>query len=571
MKILKTFLLLTCIILCNYTYCNHALGSDSSGKPGNNFKISQKATEFLKKSIKRYKIYKYKKDEILCEPYKVSKNDWLYKIFRKKGEISERDFPLFIDIFKAFNPGISDIDAIHPGQEILIPLKKIHKNDFKEISPGVIDVPMIEFTSIPKELKPFIIKHKVKKGESLYRILDPVFLEKNGKINPKAIQILKLCNPGIKDLNTIYAGSFINIPSADLYYQPWFKKTSFPFRKPEITKINPQKKKTYKKDKNKIKTDKKGKTTNNIANNIKNKTNNKLTFKQALKRYASVVGGELVQDGNFYFPRKNRPDIVLNLKSYPVIELPNGGKILIAHKRKKNNMKLFREIRHFWKNLKIITPDAIINNQIISHAEDKTKIMKSVSKYQKHVPVEKSIIRYSAKDNLEKTIILPHDYEKALEKILSFTKFHYIPNSKLSLLFHGIRININIGKIQLGKSANKKSILIDFGNIYGYALDIIKKRGMDIIVISPKEKFISSMFRVFTTLGASVTKNPVFVSNITKKPITIHGLYITGSSDIMRENGFCITYRKPDEIITSFLNRKNIKLLLYMESGRFRG
>ncbi|MBU0463175.1 MAG: hypothetical protein KKE12_06115, partial [Proteobacteria bacterium] len=36
-------------------------------------------TKRVKTSYKRYSIFKYKNEDILCEPYIVKKNDWLYK------------------------------------------------------------------------------------------------------------------------------------------------------------------------------------------------------------------------------------------------------------------------------------------------------------------------------------------------------------------------------------------------------------------------------------------------------------------------------------------------------------
>ena len=47
-------------------------------------------TKGVKTSYKRYSFFKYKNEEFLCEPYIVKKDDWLYKIFRKKGEITKK-------------------------------------------------------------------------------------------------------------------------------------------------------------------------------------------------------------------------------------------------------------------------------------------------------------------------------------------------------------------------------------------------------------------------------------------------------------------------------------------------
>lgn len=112
---------------------------------------SYSKTSSVQTAYKRYTIIKYNDADILCEPYTVSKNDWLYKILRKKGEISEKDFPLFISIFKEINPEISNIDAIQSGIAILIPLKKINKEDYKLATPENIDVPVVGITTQDKK------------------------------------------------------------------------------------------------------------------------------------------------------------------------------------------------------------------------------------------------------------------------------------------------------------------------------------------------------------------------------------------------------------------------------------
>ncbi len=75
----------------------------------------------LEKSYKRYSLYTYMDNDILCEPYTVKKGDWVYKILKSKGEISKTDFSLFLKIFQTVNPDIKDIDTLLHGQTILIP------------------------------------------------------------------------------------------------------------------------------------------------------------------------------------------------------------------------------------------------------------------------------------------------------------------------------------------------------------------------------------------------------------------------------------------------------------------
>jgi len=115
---------------------------------------SMAAEPSIKTSFKRYTVYTYKDQKVLCEPYRVEKDDWLYRLFRQKGEISEKDFPLFITIFKVLNPKISNIDTIKTGEKILIPLKIIIGEDFRETASGAVEVPMIEFGALKENMPP---------------------------------------------------------------------------------------------------------------------------------------------------------------------------------------------------------------------------------------------------------------------------------------------------------------------------------------------------------------------------------------------------------------------------------
>ena len=78
-----------------------------------------------------YKSYIIRQDmgaDILCDPYVVQRNDYVTKLFKKRGEIAEKDFPEFLELFRRLNPHISDINLIQPGQHVYIPLKKLDKD-----------------------------------------------------------------------------------------------------------------------------------------------------------------------------------------------------------------------------------------------------------------------------------------------------------------------------------------------------------------------------------------------------------------------------------------------------------
>ncbi len=107
--------------------------------------VQSQGVQHIKTSYKHYSIFSYQGRDVLCEPYIVKKNEWLYKIFRQKGEISEHNFPFFIAIFKQINPHIQNIDAIVPGTRILIPLKITRKQDYTVDKDGRVQIPVVEF------------------------------------------------------------------------------------------------------------------------------------------------------------------------------------------------------------------------------------------------------------------------------------------------------------------------------------------------------------------------------------------------------------------------------------------
>lgn len=108
-------------------------------------------TRVLKTAYKKFTVATWKGTEFLCEPYQVKKNDWLYKIFKKKGTLSEINFPLFLTIFKDLNTHISNPDTIRPGQKIIIPLKKLDPRDLSYRSKNRVIVPILQMSKLPEK------------------------------------------------------------------------------------------------------------------------------------------------------------------------------------------------------------------------------------------------------------------------------------------------------------------------------------------------------------------------------------------------------------------------------------
>ncbi len=187
------------------------------------------------RAAKPYKIYvvnKYGAWDIVCDRYTVKKDDHIWEILRRKGRLSEEDFPKFVKILKDMNPHIKDVDMIYPGQDIVIPLKEMpaRGTDVKE-GPRYVTIPMI----------PDVLynTHEVASGECLSRIVTAKIGMAWGEIPVEYFETLKRLNPDMEDMDFIYPGQTVRIPELNTYKQSVIKPGSAPPEKELLAKAIP--------------------------------------------------------------------------------------------------------------------------------------------------------------------------------------------------------------------------------------------------------------------------------------------------------------------------------------------
>ena len=458
----------------------------------------------VKTSFKRYSVFTYENDTILCEPYQVKKDDWLYKIFRQKGEISEADFPMFLNIFKKINPRISNIDAIAPGINILIPLRKIDTKDYEQKTPGIVEVPVIEFSSVPEkfEIQPFIRKHTIQTGDTVSKLLDKKFLEKGGGISQAAQKTFSRLNPNVANIDLIYQGTQLVIPDPSILAQPWFKSFLKQGSNPNAIPQAPVKK----------------------TSTPRLPVISPLQMTQ-LKRYSELIQGTLLNQGKMHFPGRGAlPNLVLDLTQTPLIESKNGEKTIIIPQDNGSSLgkDLVENIRAYWEQIKIQDLD-----NTISMAEklgrDKTSL-----------------------DDR------PVDIDKFILTLLSITQTPYTPDQIFPFAIGTIEMSASFGRIN---RQGQPDLLINTGNVYGLALEAIKKKGNQILTISPGLTMSELILTLFTRLGYSIWENPSFTS--TGRVETIKGIYAKKDTEEL-----LFTRHKPTTAAISFLETENIQFLI---------
>ncbi len=460
----------------------------------------------VKTSYKQYSVFIYENENILCEPYQVKKDDWLYKIFRQKGEISEADFPRFLNIFKKINPRISNIDTIAPGINILIPLRKIDKQDYVQKTPGIVEVPVIEFSSVPEKFKlqPFIRRHTIQTGDTVSTLLDKKFLEKGGAISQEAKKTFSHLNPGITNIDLIYQGTQLVIPDPSILAQPWFKSflrqgsigskaiTQSPVRTASsdlLPVISPQQ-------------------------------------MIQLKRYSELIQGTLINQGQMHFPgRAAQPNLVLDLTQTPLIESKDGKKTVIIprddHGSSLGN-DLVKNIKAYWKQIQVQEIDKAIS-MADELERDKTSLADK-----------------------------PVDPAKLISTLLSITQTPYTPDENISFSIGAIEMSASFGRIP---RQGQPDLLINTGSVYGLALEAIEKKGNQILSISPELTMSELILTLFTRLGYSTWKNPSFTT--AGHVEIIKGIYVTKDTE-----QFLFTRQKPTTATSTFLETENIRFLI---------
>ena len=538
---------------------------------------------FLSKS---YLIRKDKGRDILCDPYIVQKNDWVSKLFSQRGEISQKDFPEFLNIFKRINVNIPNVDRIRPGQHLFIPLKILSHNSMMGQSSGIVTIQFVTISSISEILKNYSITYTVKKGECVSRIVVQGYHtdEATTKIYREGMKLFRLLNPKIVDPDIINIGQKIYLPNPSIRNQSWYK---------------------YLFD-----------ASGNIVEEIVTDDTADLDARDEIeikpssfKQLAQALDAKLLNKGIYYFPIQGEEDFGLDTSIFPVIELKNQSRIIFQEYDIQEYA--LNAVMSFWKNVIIVpisqelSSEQLFDLTINSVFKDKVKNKLSFSDQGMEVNisakwiietvcinfVEKpdertpaSICRYLesrgiiVKDIMKDRKIIHHNTKEAqssgADKNVSFIKDRerkIIVNDLLKAIGYRYEQNINIifpyKGIQVEASSNLISLkddsplIVDFGDIYGEAIETIKKAGMNVIQIDTGDNINTIIEKLLKGIGLDYTTNPMLF--VAKRPgkyntsLTIPGFLI---ADVYSHKILISTVPLHSELI-QFLSNRNLKVI----------
>ena len=113
-----------------------------------------------------------------------------------------------------------------------------------------------------------------------------------------------------------------------------------------------------------------------------------------------------------------------------------------------------------------------------------------------------------------------------IQSLLSQAGFDYTADAKIPFTLYHINLEASFGRVIQKDSTD---LLINFGNVYGSALEVLEKREFEIISITPELKVYEIIALLFSRLGYSIRQNPSFSTGETVEKIG--GVYAVKDQD----------------------------------------
>jgi len=270
--------------------------------------------------------------EVTCEHYGVKEGDYIWKIMRQRGLLGRPDSPELILMLKSMNKSLTNLDLIHPGQTILIPLNITPVSEYVEAG----DFPKETITRVSSLKDISLENYVVKPGNSLTRIVQSKYKIPGKYLYDEYLELVQKFNPTVKNLDLIYPNQVIRLP---IY-------------SPEIVRmpIKPQKIR-------KIKTASRAERMETVPKDTKisapKDAGQTISLRKQLGDIFNQMGEEWVDTGEQFIPLRSGGQINLKAESFPTLNLRSGLRLIIDIKNQLPE-DISRLIQADWKDYRIV-------------------------------------------------------------------------------------------------------------------------------------------------------------------------------------------------------------------------
>ncbi len=263
------------------------------------------------------KVHEVDNKKVLAQEYTIQDGDHVWQLLRDRGLLERKNLSEILATLKKLNKSLQNLDMVHPGEKIIIPLK-IAPIQGPSGAPG----PVEEETVTIAELKDINFQnYTVQKDDQLIKVVRGMYQINQEDLYGKYLKLVKQLNPGIKDINKIYPGQTLRIP----IYSP--EVVRVPIKKMPAVKPVQQ------------------------ASETPSYEPNPLTHD--LGRIFAEMGEEWVDSGEHFIPLKTGGQINLKAASFPIINQKNGHRVIIDLDSKLPN-KMSSLIESSWNNYQVV-------------------------------------------------------------------------------------------------------------------------------------------------------------------------------------------------------------------------
>lgn len=544
-----------------------------------------------------YKNYLVKYDhgrDLLCEPYVVQKNDWIIKVFERKGEIAYRDFTEFLETFRRVNPHIRDVNLIRPGQHILIPLRRIDVESLPGQATGTVTIPFVTLAN-PHSVNGYDAHtYIVKRGDTVSFLLSQTFGAYGTSAYGRGLAAFKRLNPDITDINRIYAGQKLKLPVAS--------SDALPSRTAASEAV-----------------DRFGWHSGLPAR----KSRAEVPMDSPLMQVAVALEARLLNHGTYFFPRKSGKDATLDLSRSPVIVLADGTRLMFN--RKGTPQRIDTELlKTYWKPLHVLEVPSrasveellstimktlnqkeggevvrfqdhgvdvsvagqwIIGKPFVSGDNDRRICItllrssdESTSPFivrflDQHDIGVREIVRGSRETSREAghslgeksrplgepVAIETTDHRRFVSRLVAALGYTYAEKVNITFPYAGIQVRAMSNLIS---AEDGTPVFVDFGELYGDAVDAIRKTGFHVVQIHPKDDIPSTVSKLAGAVGLKVIHPlPLFAAD---RPVSFNTRLTFPGTLIetpRKERFYLSRHPLPSELI-HFLGERNIGVIV---------
>ncbi len=228
--------------------------------------------------------------KVMTEEYTIKKGDHLWQLFRERGLLEKRDLGEIIAILKRLNKSLTNLDLVHPGETIVIPLS---------IAPRQGPVKLAQKVSKTKisleDLKDLDLEdYTVQKGDTLVKIIQGRFDIPKEELHDRYLQLVKELNPSIEDLNIIHPGQVVRLP----VYSPQIVRK--PIEQKPLSQDTP-----------------------------KVPDAQSIHLAKELGDIFARMGMDWVQTGQHFIPLQSGGQVDLKADSFPIINLASGDRLVV--------------------------------------------------------------------------------------------------------------------------------------------------------------------------------------------------------------------------------------------------